>query len=193
MPQPHVLLIDNYDSFTYNLVHYLEALDAKVSVVKNDARISNIKKINFSHILLSPGPGQVTDAGVSMDVIDKFHALYPIFGVCMGHQCLAEYFGAKIVRAQRIMHGKVSKVKNLGKAGLQLQLPEYIKVMRYHSWVVSKIRLPDALIATALTADLDEEIMAVAHANLPIYGVQYHPESVLSEYGHKVLNNFLDI
>ena len=195
MRQPHVLLIDNYDSFTYNLVHYLEALDCRVTVIKNDFKsLIDIKTFGFSHIVLSPGPGQVIDSGISMEVIDKYHSLYPILGVCMGHQCLAKYFGARIVRAKQIMHGKVSNIKNIiSNIGILNDLPMQFRVMRYHSWVVDDDVLHSNIKITARTYDLDNEIMGVMHNSLPAYGLQFHPESVLSEFGHKILNNFLKI
>ena len=186
-----LLMIDNYDSFTYNLVQYLGELGADVQVVRNDQiDLAGVEALNPDRICLSPGPCTPADAGISVDLIRHFAGHKPILGVCLGHQAIGVAFGGKIVRAQQIMHGKVSAVTHLG-TDVFKDLPSPFKVTRYHSLAIDRASLPDCLSVTAQTDD--GEIMGVAHKTLPVYGVQFHPESVLSEHGHALLRNFLDL
>ncbi|MFW8564923.1 anthranilate synthase component II [Orrella sp. 11846] len=184
-----LLMIDNYDSFTYNLVQYFGELGQDVDVRRNDQiTIEEIRALAPDRICISPGPGTPAQAGVSVDVIKTFGGQIPIFGVCLGHQAIGEAFGARIVRAQEIMHGKTSVITHTGSDVFQ-GLPHSFTVIRYHSLAIERETLPDCLEVTAQTAD--GEIMGVRHKTLPIYGVQFHPESVLSEQGHALLQNFL--
>lgn len=186
-----LLMIDNYDSFTYNLVQYLGELGADVQVVRNDAiDIDGIRALNPDKICLSPGPCTPNEAGVSVATILEFAGKKPILGVCLGHQAIGAAYGGKIVRAQQIMHGKVSAINHDGTDVFQ-GLPSPFNVTRYHSLAIERASLPDCLTITATTED--GEIMGVAHKTLPVYGVQFHPESVLSEHGHALLKNFLEI
>ncbi len=233
--QNKVLIIDNYDSFTYNLVHYLNILGAKTQVIYNDElSLDQIKKLNFSQILISPGPGNPDDAGISLDLIDYYFNKVPILGVCLGHQCLAQYFGGKIVHAPKIMHGKCSIINHNGQ-GIFKDIPNNFIVTRYHSLVVDAECFPEDLVVTAIASknppsanalsplykrgDYKGEmispfvkgrcrrrrqrgfskkigngssIMALQHKKYPIFGVQFHPEAVLSQYGLDLLSNFLD-
>ena len=186
-----LLLIDNYDSFTYNLVHYLEELGAEVTVMRNDAMSAEeFLALSFDAIVLSPGPKSPKEAGVCIDVVAKAPPKLPILGVCLGHQTIGEVMGGEVLSAKAIIHGKTSMIENNGK-GLFEGLPKCFNVTRYHSLAIEPSTLPDVLEADAKTAD--GEIMAIHHKNRPIYGVQFHPESIASEYGHEMLDNFLKI
>ncbi len=189
MTKPHVLVIDNYDSFTYNLVQYLGELGADVTVFRHD-EISpdEIEAQNPSHILISPGPGDPDDAGISLALIERFHKSTPILGVCLGHQCIGQAFGGKIVQAKSLMHGKTSKIEHDGK-GVFRNIPQNFTATRYHSLVVEDT-LPDCLEVTARTPD--GEMMGIRHKEFPVEGVQFHPEAILTEHGHQLLQNFLE-
>lgn len=185
-----ILMIDNYDSFTYNLVQYLGELKASVKVIRNDAMtINQIKALKPSKIVISPGPGRPEDAGVSIDIIKTLGPKIPVLGVCLGHQGIGYAFGAKIINAKRLMHGKTSMIKHDG-LGLFKGLPNPFEATRYHSLVIDPKSVPDCLTVTAHTTD-DGEIMGVQHIEWPIYGVQFHPESILTKQGMNILSNFL--
>ena len=187
--RPRVLLIDNYDSFTYNLVQAFLVLEADVEVHRNDAiTVEQALRRQPTHLVISPGPGTPRDAGVSMQMIQAFSGRVPIFGVCLGHQSLVEVFGGKVVRAPRLMHGKVSPVTHDG-LGLFAGMPREFQAGRYHSLIAEPSSIPDALVVTARTAE--GEIMGVRHRTLPIEGVQFHPESVLTPDGPILMGNFL--
>jgi len=189
-----VLMIDNYDSFTYNLVQYLGELDAEVEVVRNDqVGVETIMATDASHIMVSPGPCTPNEAGVSMAAIEALAGKIPILGVCLGHQSIGQVFGAEIVHAREIMHGKTSPVVHTG-AGVFAGLESPFVATRYHSLVIDRDSIPDCLEITAWTEDADgnfDEIMGVRHKELAIEGVQFHPESILTEHGHALLRNFL--
>ncbi len=188
-----VLMIDNYDSFTYNIVQYCKELGANLKVIRNDElSIEEIKDLNPAKIILSPGPSTPDDAGVTLDVIKNFSDKTPIFGVCLGHQAIAQAFGAKVVRAKNMMHGKTSQIKKIKQTPIFQNLPDEFRQTRYHSLVVQKESIPDIIEVTALSKD-DNEIMALQIKGKAIYGVQFHPESIMSEYGHKILENFLQL
>ncbi|HEX3846509.1 MAG TPA: aminodeoxychorismate/anthranilate synthase component II [Steroidobacteraceae bacterium] len=187
--RPHILLIDNYDSFTYNLVQAFLVLGAEVEVHRNDAiTVEQAVTGAHTHLVISPGPGTPRDAGVSMSMIRAFAGRVPIFGVCLGHQSLVEVFGGRVVRASRLMHGKVSPVTHDGK-GVYAGMPPRFDAGRYHSLIASPDSIPDVLEVTAQTAE--GEIMGVRHKTLPIEGVQFHPESVLTPEGPMLMGNFL--
>lgn len=186
-----ILVIDNYDSFTYNLVQYLGELGADLRVCRNDEiALEGIRKLKPSKILISPGPGEPKDAGISEDVIREFGRTVPILGVCLGHQAIGEVFGGKIVRAKSLMHGKTSKIYHDGKC-LFNGLPDPFEATRYHSLVVERKSFPKVLQITAKTRD--GEIMGLKHRSYPIFGVQFHPESILTVCGKELLKNFLDM
>ena len=185
-----ILIIDNYDSFTYNLAQVLGELGAEVSVVRNDAlSLDEIAALSPTHIVISPGPGTPDDAGLSLDVIRRFAPSIPILGVCLGHQAIGQAFGGRVVRAGRLMHGKVSPMLHDGR-GLFAGLPSPFNATRYHSLIVVE-PLPDCLAVTACTAE--GEVMGLRHRQYPTFGVQFHPESILTEHGHRLLKNFLEI
>jgi len=187
--RPKILLIDNYDSFTYNLVQAFLVLGAQVEVHRNDAiGVAEALSLGATHLIISPGPGTPRDAGVSMAMIEAFAGRIPIFGVCLGHQSLVEVFGGKVVRAARLMHGKVSPVEHDGR-GLYSGMPQSFEAGRYHSLIAEAHSIPAALEVTARTAE--GEIMGVRHRSLPIEGVQFHPESVLTPDGPTLMGNFL--
>ncbi|CDI02232.1 aminodeoxychorismate synthase subunit II,component of p-aminobenzoate synthase multienzyme complex [Candidatus Competibacter denitrificans Run_A_D11] len=190
-----LLMIDNYDSFTYNLVQYLGELGEEVKVYRNDQITPDeIADLNPERIVLSPGPCTPNQAGVSLATIDAFAGKIPIFGVCLGHQSIGQAFGGHIVRAGEVMHGKTSAVYHQGQ-GVFADLPNPLTVVRYHSLVIEKTTVPDCLEITAWTQTGDgalDEIMGVRHKTLPVEGVQFHPESILSEHGHALLQNFLN-
>ena len=190
-----LLMIDNYDSFTFNLVQYLQALGAEVEVVRNDALdVAAIAKLAPERIVISPGPCTPDQAGVSMDVIRALGPTVPILGVCLGHQALGQVYGGKVVRAGRIMHGKTSAIRHRGE-GVFAGLPDGYEATRYHSLVVEQSSLPHCLEVTAWTENADgsvEEIMGLRHREHPVEGVQFHPESILTEHGHALLKNFLE-
>ena len=184
-----LLMIDNYDSFTYNLVQYFGELGEDVRTYRNDEiTIEAIEKLNPSRICISPGPCTPHEAGVSVPVLQYFAGKLPILGVCLGHQSIGAAFGGKIIRAQQVMHGKTSPIEHTG-VGVFKNLPSPYTVIRYHSLAIARDSLPDCLEVTAWTAD--GEIMGVRHKSYPIEGVQFHPESILSEHGHALLQNFL--
>lgn len=186
-----ILMVDNYDSFTYNIVQYLGELGAEVLTFRNDAiDIAGIRAHAPSHIVLSPGPGAPDGAGISLEAIRAFAGELPILGVCLGHQAIGQAFGGKVVQAGRVMHGKHDQLHHQGQ-GVFAGLPESFQVVRYHSLVVAREGLPDCLEITAWTDD--GEIMGLRHRSLPIEGVQFHPESIESEHGHALLQNFLKI
>ena len=184
-------MIDNYDSFTYNLVQYLGELGQKLVVKRNDAvTISAIKRLRPSSIVISPGPGRPSDAGISNELIKTFAGTIPILGVCLGHQCIGEVFGGDVVRAQRPMHGKTSRIYHT-KTHLFAGLPDPFEATRYHSLIVKRETLPAQLAVTAWTKE--REIMGLEHRRLPVYGVQFHPESILTSSGKDLLRNFLKL
>ena len=186
---PRVVVIDNYDSFTYNLVQYLGELGAEPIVHRHDAiTVEGVAELAPDAILISPGPGQPKDAGISNAVIERLGATTPVFGVCLGHQCIGEVFGGRIVRAEHVMHGKTSPVSHDGR-GVMAGLPDPFEATRYHSLVVERESLPDVLEITAETPD--GVIMGLRHRTLPIEGVQFHPESILTSVGKELLTNFL--
>ena len=189
-----VLMIDNYDSFTFNLVQYLGELGASVETLRNDA--ISVDQIlgrpageRPDRIVISPGPCSPDQAGISVELIQKAAGKIPLLGVCLGHQAIGAAFGAKVVRAKTLMHGKTSAIEHTGQ-GVFHRLPSPMTVIRYHSLAVSRQGLPEELTVTAWTAD--GEIMGLQHRHLPVHGVQFHPESILSESGHALLKNFLD-
>ena len=190
-----LLMIDNYDSFTYNLVQYLQSLGAEVKVVRNDAMtVDEIAKLAPERIVISPGPCTPNEAGVSLEIIERLGANTPILGVCLGHQSIGQAYGGHVIRAGRIMHGKTSRIRHEGK-GVFAGLPDAYEATRYHSLVVERSSLPDALEVTAWTENEDgsfEEIMGLRHREYPVEGVQFHPESILTEHGHARLKNFLE-
>ncbi len=184
-------MIDNYDSFTYNLVQYLQMLSADVAVRRNDEiSLEDIRRAKPDAIVISPGPCTPKEAGISVDVIREFYREIPILGVCLGHQSIGYAFGAKIVRAKRLMHGKTSQITHTGE-GIFEGLKNPFTAVRYHSLVIDKSTLPEVLKITAWSED--DEIMGIQHVEYPLFGVQFHPESVLSEEGMKLLENFLRI
>ena len=186
-----ILVIDNYDSFTYNLVQYLGELGADLKVFRNDKiDIAAIKKLNPERIVISPGPGVPKDAGISEEAILTFGKSTPILGVCLGHQAIGEAFGGRIVNARSLMHGKTSLIHHDGK-GIFKGLNNPFEATRYHSLIVEKTSLPKVLAITAETSE--KEIMGLEHKEYPIYGVQFHPESILTVDGKKILKNFLEI
>jgi anthranilate synthase component 2 len=189
-----ILMIDNYDSFTYNLVQYLGELGEDVRVVRNDALdVEGIRRMAPSRIVISPGPGTPDQAGVSLALIEKLAGRIPILGVCLGHQALGQAFGGRVIRAQRIMHGKTSPIHHNG-TGVFAGLPNPFEATRYHSLLVEKSTLPQCLEVTAWTQDGHggiDEIMGLRHRTLAIEGVQFHPESILTQHGHDLLRNFL--
>lgn len=189
-----LLMIDNYDSFTYNLVQYLGELGADVHTVRNDQiTLQDIKQLNPERIIISPGPCTPNEAGISLQVIEHFAGKLPILGVCLGHQSIGQCFGGKIVHAKTIMHGKTSDIKHANQ-GVFRDLPNPFTATRYHSLVIEKQSLPDCLEITAWTEDDNgdlDEIMGVRHKELAIEGVQFHPESILTDSGHHLLKNFL--
>jgi anthranilate synthase component 2 len=189
-----LLMIDNYDSFTWNLVQYLQALGAEVRVERNDAlTVDQIEKLAPERIVISPGPCTPNEAGVSLEVIERLGASTPLLGVCLGHQGIGQAYGGRVVRAGRIMHGKTSPIRHEGK-GVFAGLPDGYEATRYHSLVVERASLPDCLEVTAWTEHEDgsvEEIMGLRHREHPVQGVQFHPESILTEHGHALLKNFL--
>lgn len=190
-----LLMIDNYDSFTFNLVQYLQSLGAEVKVVRNDAMtVEEIARLQPERIVISPGPCTPNEAGVSLEVIRRMGANTPILGVCLGHQSIGQAYGGTVVRAGNIMHGKTSRIRHEGR-GVFAGLPDAYEATRYHSLVVQRGSLPPELEVTAWTENEDgsfEEIMGLRHREHPVEGVQFHPESILTEHGHALLKNFLD-
>jgi anthranilate synthase/aminodeoxychorismate synthase-like glutamine amidotransferase len=183
-----ILVIDNYDSFTYNLVQFLGELGAELVVCRNDqVTLDQVREMNPSHVVISPGPGTPDDGGVSVDIVREFHQQIPILGVCLGHQCIAAAFGGRVDLAPRLMHGKTSPI-NHRQSGILQGVPSPFTATRYHSLVVYE-PLPDCLEVTASTAE--GEIMALQHRAAPATGLQFHPESILTEHGKRILGNFL--
>ncbi len=188
-----VLMIDNYDSFTYNVVQYCRELGADLKVIRNDElTIDEIKALNPSKIILSPGPSTPDEAGVTLDVIKEFSDTLPIFGICLGHQSIAQAFGAEVIRAKNMMHGKTSQIKLNKDSIIFKDIPNEFRATRYHSLSVNQDNLPNQIEITAYSQD-DNEIMALEIKDKNIYGVQFHPESIMSEFGHEILDNFLKI
>jgi anthranilate synthase component II len=189
-----ILMIDNYDSFTYNLVQYLGELGVDVDVRRNDAlKVADVAALKPAGIVISPGPCTPNEAGISVELIQELGAKFPILGVCLGHQAIGQAFGGRIVHAGKVMHGKVSRIRHTGK-GVFRGLPDGFEATRYHSLVIAKDSVPDCLEVTAWTEDDKggmEEIMGVRHKTLTIEGVQFHPESILTQHGHDLLRNFL--
>jgi len=184
-----LLMIDNYDSFVYNLVRYFNELNEEIVVFRNDKiTLDIIKKEKFSGIVLSPGPKDPKDAGICLDVIHNFKDKIPILGICLGHQCIGNYFGGKIIKGTEPVHGKLSSIKHYGQ-GIFKGIKSPLRVTRYHSLIISKDGLPKEIKVTSETKD--GVIMGIAHEKYPIYGVQFHPEAELTEEGHKILNNFV--
>jgi anthranilate synthase component 2 len=190
-----LLMIDNYDSFTYNVVQYLGELGADVQVYRNDAiSVQEIEDLNPSHLVLSPGPCTPNEAGISLQVVEHFSGKIPLLGICLGHQSIGQAFGGRIVRAGKVMHGKLSTIQHKG-VGVFRNIEGPFTATRYHSLVIEKESLPDCLEITAWTETESgemEEIMGVRHRELAVEGVQFHPESILSEQGHRLLVNFLE-
>lgn len=189
-------MIDNYDSFTYNLVQYFAELGCQVSVYRNDKiTVSEIRDLAPDYVVISPGPCTPDEAGISLQVIVELAGEFPILGVCLGHQSIAQALGGKVVHADEIMHGKVSEIEHDGR-GLYANIPSPLAVTRYHSLIAEKNSLPAELNVTASIINADGShgaIMSFSHKNLPLYGVQYHPESILTSYGKEILKNFLKL
>ncbi len=190
-----LLMIDNYDSFTYNVVQYLGELGSDVTVFRNDViSIQEIQNLSPSQIVISPGPCTPNEAGISMEVVRYFAGKIPILGICLGHQSIGQVFGGNIKKARKVMHGKLSQIHHRSN-GIFRNLQTPFKATRYHSLVIDKKQLPNCLEITAWTEDEageTEEIMGVRHKEFEVEGVQFHPESILSDYGHEILKNFLD-
>lgn len=185
-----IIIIDNYDSFTYNLVQYFGELGHEVMVFRNDEKtVAEIAAMKPERIIISPGPGTPAEAGISKDIIRELGMTTPILGVCLGHQCIGEVFGGAVVRAPRLMHGKTSPIRH-GRSGLFVGIPDNFNATRYHSLIVEE-PLPSVLQGTAFTRE--GELMALQHREYPIYGVQFHPEAILTEYGRDILKNFCKI
>ncbi len=188
-----ILMIDNYDSFTYNIVQYCLELGADLKVIRNDEMsVSEIDALNPQKIIISPGPATPNEAGVSLDVIDYFKGKKPILGICLGHQSIAQSFGGEIIRAKNLMHGKTSRIEVVKPSAVFKELPFEFTATRYHSLVVNQKNLPSIVKPTAYSTD-DREIMALEIEGYDIYGIQFHPESIMSEYGHEMIDNFLKI
>lgn len=188
-----ILMIDNYDSFTYNIVQYCLELGADLKVIRNDElSVEEIEKLNPQKIIISPGPATPNEAGVCLDVIKHFADKKPIFGICLGHQSIAQVFGAEVIRAKNMMHGKTSKIKVLKDTVIFKDLPKEFVQTRYHSLTVNKDNLPSIVIPTSISLD-DDEIMSLEIKDKQIYGVQFHPESIMSEHGYEMIDNFLKL
>lgn len=186
-----ILMIDNYDSFVYNLVQYLGQLGQEVTVVRNDSiTVQDVAKLSPDHIILSPGPCTPNEAGISLNLVKHFAGKIPILGVCLGHQTIGQAFGAKVVRAKRQMHGKTSKIYHRGES-IFSDLPSPFTATRYHSLIIDPDSIPSCLKVIAWTNR--QEIMAICHRELPVVGVQFHPEAILTEHGHRLLRNFLTL
>ena len=186
-----ILMIDNYDSFTYNIVQYCRELGADLKIIRNDEMsIREIEELSPEKIIISPGPASPDEAGVTLEVIRSFADKVPILGICLGHQSIAQVFGGDVVRAENMMHGKTSMMQQTSECALFKELPQEFRATRYHSLIVKKETLPQTIETTAVSTD-DEEIMALKIKDKDIYGVQFHPESIMSEYGHEIIGNFL--
>jgi len=185
-----LLVLDNYDSFTYNLVQYLGELGAETRVFRNDEiALGDIEAMSPSHIVISPGPCTPDEAGITLPLIERMAGKVPILGVCLGHQAIGQAFGGKVVRAPQVMHGKVSRIRHDG-SGVFSEIPNEFVATRYHSLVVERATLPECLAVTAQSED--GEVMGLRHCSLPVEGVQFHPEALLTEHGHKMLQNFIE-
>lgn len=191
-----IVMIDNYDSFTYNVVQYLAELKADVRVFRNDEiSVAGIAALNPTHLVVSPGPCTPNEAGISMEAIRYFAGKIPVLGICLGHQSIGQVFGGDIIRAKAVMHGKTSMIYHKG-IGVFSNIPSPYQATRYHSLVIDQKTLPDCLEVTAWTQTADgniDEIMGVRHKTLKVEGVQFHPESILTEHGHALLKNFLEM
>ena len=188
-----LLIIDNYDSFTYNLVQYFGEMGAEMEIRRNDQiTLEQIAALKPSHICVSPGPCTPKEAGISSEVIRRFGSTTPLLGVCLGHQCIGDVFGGDVVRAPRLMHGKVSRIRHHGESVFK-NMPADFEATRYHSLIIKRDTLPDCLEITALSADDETEVMGVRHKQHPIHGVQFHPESILTQDGKRLLKNFLEM
>jgi anthranilate synthase/aminodeoxychorismate synthase-like glutamine amidotransferase len=188
-----LLIIDNYDSFTYNLVQYFGEMGADMMIRRNDQiTLEEIRKLKPSHICISPGPCTPKEAGVSCAVIEEFGPRTPIFGVCLGHQSIGDVYGGEVIRAPRLMHGKTSMIHHQGTSVFK-DLPDPFEATRYHSLIVKRETLPDCLEITAVCADDETEIMGLRHKEYPVHGVQFHPESILTGVGKKLMKNFLEL
>ena len=188
-----ILMIDNYDSFTYNIVQYCLELGADLKVIRNDElTVPEIQKLNPEKIILSPGPATPNEAGVCLEVIEKMSDTTPILGICLGHQSIAQVFGGEVIKAKNMMHGKTSKIKVVCDDIIFNNLPKEMTETRYHSLTVKKENLPENIIVTSKSLD-DDEIMSLKIKDKDVYGVQFHPESIMSDYGHEMLNNFLKL
>lgn len=186
-----LLMIDNYDSFVYNLVRYFKELGEEIVVYRNDKiTIDQIEKMNIKGIIISPGPKSPKEAGVSLEIIDKFKGKLPILGICLGHQCVGHYFGAEIIKGKEPVHGKISYINHNGK-NIFLDVKNPLRVTRYHSLVINRDNIPNDLEIVSETDD--GVIMAVKHKYYPIYGLQFHPEAEMTEEGHRLLENFIHI
>ncbi len=188
-----VLMIDNYDSFTYNIVQYCRELGADLKIIRNDEMsVAEIDKLHPEKIIISPGPASPDEAGVTLEVIEYFKDKLPILGICLGHQSIAQVFGGEVVRAKNMMHGKTSTMQRVKECEIFRDLPSEFIATRYHSLIVDRDSLPNSIEPTAYSTD-DGEIMAIKIKDRDIYGVQFHPESIMSEYGHKIIGNFLKL
>jgi len=188
-----ILMIDNYDSFTYNIVQYCRELGADLKIIRNDEMsVKEIEALQPEKIIISPGPASPDEAGITLEVIKYFADKVPILGICLGHQSIAQVYGAKVVRAKNMMHGKTSIMKQSSDCVIFKDLPQEFSATRYHSLIVQKNTLPNIIEATAFSTD-DDEIMALRIKDKDIYGIQFHPESIMSEYGHEMIGNFLKL
>ena len=186
-------MIDNYDSFTYNIVQYCRELGADLKIIRNDEMsVQDIEKLNPEKIIISPGPASPNEAGITLEVIDFFKDKLPILGICLGHQSIAQVFGGDVVRATNMMHGKTSQMKQVDDCVIFKDIPQEFRATRYHSLIVDKKTLPEIIEPTAYSMD-DDEIMALKIKDRDIYGIQFHPESIMSEYGHEMIGNFLKL
>lgn len=185
-----MIIIDNYDSFTYNIVEYFKILGVDPLIFKNDEiTIADLKRLNFKSIIISPGWGNPDNSGISMDIIKEFHNTKKILGICLGHQCICKYFGGKIKKAEKPMHGKLSLIEIKEQNKLFKGIPSKFNAVRYHSLIVDKSALPECLKITGVSEK--QEIMSIRHKQFPIFGIQFHPEAILTEYGMDILKNFL--
>lgn len=188
-----ILMIDNYDSFTYNIVQYCRELGADLKIIRNDElSVEEIEKLSPEKIIISPGPASPDEAGVTLKVIEHFKNKLPILGICLGHQSIAQVFGGEVIRAKNMMHGKTSCMNRVGDCEIFKDIPKDFTATRYHSLIVDKTNLPETIIPTAYSED-DNEIMALKIKDKDIYGVQFHPESIMSQYGHEIIGNFLKL
>ena len=188
-----ILMIDNYDSFTYNVVQYCRELGADLKIIRNDEMsIEEVDKLHPEKLIISPGPASPDEAGITLDAIKHFKDKIPILGICLGHQSIAQVFGASVIRAKNMMHGKTSRMVQTQECAIFKDIPDKFIATRYHSLIVDKNSLPDIIEPTAFSSD-DNEIMALKIKDKEIYGVQFHPESIMSEYGHELIGNFLKL